>query len=135
MHDGGVFDADLHNKRLQVHGLFGPGAIKMRAEPLLSVHAPPTKSSTLQFSGVVADIKCNGQVPETSVRLRPWLARGTLLALHAGVFARVGGMQRQIGRLDPLSLRRVPNGPNARDELRHRRERANLHPSNGHTLG
>jgi hypothetical protein len=89
MHDGGVFDADLHNKRLQVHGLFGPGAMKMRSEPLVSVQAaqaPQVKCHAFQFPSVIADVKCNGVVSETSVGTKTWLVHGTLLAVHAGVF-------------------------------------------------
>ena len=93
MPEGAVFDADLHNKRLQVHGLFGP---KTRmSEPVKPVHAPALSAWTLQLP-LTSSSAQESPPPRTSTPrpgglttklcTRPTVLRGALYAAHAGVF-------------------------------------------------
>jgi hypothetical protein len=90
MREGVVFDADLHNKRLQVHGLFGPQSSKLRSLDNAGNHATASVSKTWTLelpnqSSVSAKTGSFAQETRLPRRLSVIL-RGTMYVAHAVVF-------------------------------------------------
>jgi hypothetical protein len=90
MREAGVFDADLHNKRLQVNGLFGPVSTKVCAlDPppnTKSVHVPDLHAWRLHLPTASTGLRCVAQAPEARLCAPAAVLRGMLLAVHAAAF-------------------------------------------------
>lgn len=91
MREGVVFDADLHNKRLKVHALFGTGSTKVRpfehASAAKSAAAPVLNTWTLELPKLGSlGHKTGSPAQETRLLTRVSVFYGTLYVAHAVVF-------------------------------------------------
>jgi hypothetical protein len=91
MREGVVFDADLHNKRLKVHTLFGTGATKVRpveqTPAAKSAAAPVLNTWTLELPKLdILGPKTVLPAHDTRLLTRVSVLHGTLYAAHAVVF-------------------------------------------------
>ena len=85
MHKNAVFDADLHNKRLQVHGLFGGGGKARAGEQaaLASTATLPITTVPLEVSNLSV---FGSKKHETRLVTKASVLRGILYLAHAVVF-------------------------------------------------
>lgn len=85
MREGAVFDADLHNKRLQVHGLFGPQSGKLRSLDHITAGNPANASTSKTWTLELPNLGSGAQETRLPRRLSV-LLRGTMYVAHAVVF-------------------------------------------------